>query len=1526
MKRKVCPKKALAVILAASLALSPTITASAAALEDGGQTLETVPEGEEKEAITDETVKDSSEEKAEEVSDGNSSEKSQSSLEDSLNSSQDSQNNAENSQNNADNSQSNADGSSSDNSEDAENNNADASEEDDMEDAPLFEEVDPAEEGLDDPSTALEAEAADIPVEEKDPDEQTRVIIVMEGDSVLDAGFDTENLAENDAAMNLSENIVAQQEEQVEKISEEALDGENLDVNYNLSILTNAVSADVAYKDIENIEKVDGVAAVYVATQYDPQETANPQTITSGDMIGSYETWATGYTGAGTRIAVIDTGIDADHPSFDGAAFDAHLAETAEDAGRTIEDYDLLDASEIEAVLPNLNASQRSEGVSADQLYLSDKIPFAFNYVDKNLDVTHDNDDEGDHGTHVSGIATANAYVPNSASETGYSKQKDGVVGVAPDAQLITMKVFGTNGGAYSDDYMAAIEDAILLKADVVNLSLGSSAAGYSSDSEAYVNEIFKKLEGTSTVVSISAGNAGRWADNSTYGVNLSGDVNQDTVGSPGSYYNAFTVASAVNSGFTGNYFIAEDGENIFYTAANDTLAPGFQTLDTSADQNGTDYPYVFLNAKGLPEDFEGVDVTDKIVFVQRGGLTFGEKQMNAEAAGAKAVVIYNNQPGTISMTMQGSTAVIPAVSITLAEGLAIAKSANQLSENVYEGTLKVIGNVTTNFEAADGYTMSDFSSYGVPASLDLKPEITAPGGNIFSTRDDGSYGNMSGTSMSAPSIAGQSALVEQYIRENGLADKNDISVRSLAQSLLMSTAIPLHEDNDPEGLEVSPRSQGAGLANVHSAVTSPSYILVGDKNGNDGKAKVVLGDDPQRNGNYSFSFDVYNMSENPQYYVLDASVLTEQLYEEGGITYFAGSSHKLNPEITLTADDTTLVYDLNSDGKVNAKDRKVLLQVVNGSKELSLVTEHEEYFDFNKDGVVDTKDVYLFGKQLKNKAEVADFSLRVMQVKDSTKVNVTINLSDSDREYLAGFENGMYVDGYIYVNGIVPLSVPFLAFYGSWMDSSMFENFDFMQYVHDAEYAQNATTYVGLSRTNFLSVYPLGDEEEDFYIPNLFAKDNEYIADRNAISPINGTVLGAQYYTLIRNASRVILSITDKNTGEEYYKHTEYENYAAFIYNGQWENHLQAQDLNWAGTDADGKPLPDGTEVNITLEAVPSYYDNVEDPKALDGKGLYMSIPMAIDNTNPVISDAVKNENGGYDLTLYDNRYSAAVLLIGSDKKSIIGRYAVNQQNKDEDVVVSVEAPEDVFYVEVFDYAGNASVYRFNNTGHADTKFVTEISVDKESLDLNVGDTAKLTATVGPKWLAEGYNAVEWMSSDEDVVLVNQNGVVKALAAGKATVMVATLATNKKGEHLVAKVEVNVTDPSEVSDGNAEDNSDKDAGNNEDAEQPAEDNKDKASEDSSEPKEENAKENTDNSEDDSNNANVEENKDSNKENADEAKSSEGASESTDDTESSTQQNADENTSDDSNKDDSAEGSSTDESVNQEELGGENHE
>ena len=93
-----------------------------------------------------------------------------------------------------------------------------------------------------------------------------------------------------------------------------------------------------------------------------------------------------GYTGAGSRIAVVDTGTDTDHQSFSAAGFDYSLQKQAEQAGKTVEDYNLLDTAEIASVLSQLHVSS---GVTANQLYLNTKLPFGYNYVDKDLSLIH---------------------------------------------------------------------------------------------------------------------------------------------------------------------------------------------------------------------------------------------------------------------------------------------------------------------------------------------------------------------------------------------------------------------------------------------------------------------------------------------------------------------------------------------------------------------------------------------------------------------------------------------------------------------------------------------------------------------------------------------------------------------------------------------------------------------------------------------------------------------------------------------------------------------------------------------------------------------------------------------------------------------------------------------------------------------------------------------------------------------------------------------------------------------------------
>ena len=189
---------------------------------------------------------------------------------------------------------------------------------------------------------------------------------------------------------------------------------------------------------------------------------------------------------------------------------------------------------------------------------------------------------------------------------------------------------------------------------------------------------------------------------------------------------------------------------------------------------------------------------------------------------------------------------------------------------------------------ANGNYKMSDFSSWGVSPDMRLKPEVTAPGGNIYSSVPGGGYQMMSGTSMATPQMTGASAVVLERVQNDPLfSSLNDRQKVDVVQNLIMGTAVPVVDPGQGGGAYYSPRKEGAGLANLEAATTSSVYPTVNGA-ADASRPKADLGD-----GTKGWHFDVtlHNLSGTAATYDLSAQALSENI--SGGL--FTGSSTDWN-------------------------------------------------------------------------------------------------------------------------------------------------------------------------------------------------------------------------------------------------------------------------------------------------------------------------------------------------------------------------------------------------------------------------------------------------------------------------------------------------------------------------------------------------------------------------------------------------------------------------------------------------------
>lgn len=1248
-----------------------------------------------------------------------------------------------------------------------------------------------------------------------------RVSIILEDASTLEAYSDAAaegTLAEDAAAVSYRAALQRKQDSVVRKISSTILGREDLDVVWNLTLVANMISANVEYGKIEQIKQLPGVADVVLEQQYEPaasENTVQPNMEISTGMTGTTTAWSTGYTGAGMRIAIIDTGLDTSHQSFDNGAYEYALEQNAARAKESVEAYkaslDLLDADEINEKLSLLHIK---EGVSAADLYRTEKVAYGYCYIDKDLDVTHETDTEGEHGSHVAGIAAANRYLPD--GNGGYVSALDSVHmhGAAPDAQVLVMKVFGDEGGAYDSDYTAAIEDAIVLGADTINLSLGSASPGPSkARTEAY-QKIFDDLENASSVVTVSSGNAGYWAKNADpIGYLYSDGVSMQTDGQPGSYANSLTVASVDNDGFIGNYLLI----------GQDPIAPsettGFTNKPISTIVGEHEFVFFSEDATKYAVDAAGNNlllayadaVKDKIVFVSRGQSSFYQKHDAAAAAGALACVVYNNQSGSINMDLSSSTATIPCVSITQDDGELVRTQAEPVYAEdgttvlYYTGKIEVRGKEPVRFNR-DYKTISEFSSWGVPGDLTLKPEIAAPGGNIYSLNGlhnstSGMQGGhqdyelMSGTSMAAPQIAGIGALVKQYIESKGLS-RSDLTDRALAQSIMMSTAEPVvNNENDAYYPVIQ---QGAGMVNAAAATSADSYIkMQADATASwaDGKVKAELGDDPARTGSYDFSFTVNNLDGRTHAYALSAELFTQALLDYEGQSYLDTLTTPLSAAVTWTVngratDSLSRDYDYNNDGRVDLEDGQLLLDVASKKPGAKLLNA-KAIADLNGDGAVTAYDAHLFLNLLQE---------ATILVPANGKAEVVCHIRLLDRSALnTSYPTGAYVEGYVRVQGLATdegaagtsHSIPVLGYYGSWSEPSMYDVGSLIDSIYGTEtrapYLGTTNSY-GYTVSNFLNILYAGETESSAMVGNPVDFDDEYLSVRNAFNNQGGNSISTLVFSLIRNAGNSRLQIVDSNTKTAYLDEEVGAATASYYSENAnaWQHTRLQLGIDWSGTDASGNALPEGTSVDLTLTMAPEYYANADGSYRWDElkDGAKLSTHLTIDNTAPELVSVRQNlTQKTLTVTAMDNRYVAAAILWNmTDTPTPVSYILPNQpedalgKTTDCTFDLSKLSGGEKLLLQVVDYAYNVSAYQLIS-GEEPAEALTSVTLSPESVSLLTGSNYTLEASTEPYYADD---KLDWTSSAPAVVTVNNNGQIKAVSAGTATI---TAASHKNPE-----------------------------------------------------------------------------------------------------------------------------------------------
>jgi len=358
---------------------------------------------------------------------------------------------------------------------------------------------------------------------------------------------------------------------------------------------------------------------------------------------------------------------------------------------------------------PAIHVATIDTGINYNSTELSAVYKGGYNFVGRTGDPLDDNG----HGTHVAGIIAA-------------ANNGAGVVGVASDVDVYSLKVLDTCGSGRTSDIISAVSWVVDKKHEIggnwiINMSLGSDEPSASEQNA------MDAADAAGVLIFAASGNSYSGTDGIAYPADYGSVVSVGAVDSTntvatfsqrGTDLKVVAPGVSVLSSFVSPMVSTSDGRKIAATRADYADATDPTTLKpltfSACPPGTTGITSTFVSCGiGNPADFPA-SVKGKIALVQRGTLTFIDKASNASKAGAIGIIVYNNTDGTLNAAL-GTTAKTAATIPATAPFLGITQADGQALLATPNATITMTSGFES-FELLDGTSMACPHAVGAAA------------------------------------------------------------------------------------------------------------------------------------------------------------------------------------------------------------------------------------------------------------------------------------------------------------------------------------------------------------------------------------------------------------------------------------------------------------------------------------------------------------------------------------------------------------------------------------------------------------------------------------------------------------------------------------------------------------------------------------------------------------------------------------------------------------------------------------------